>query len=614
MSRYAVIGSGGREHAISWALAKSAGQDNVFTLNGNDAIPNAHPIDFMDFQALQTFCAQHQIDTIVAGSEAPLVKGLYDFFKGSNIRVFGASQAAAQLEGSKIFAKQFMHRHSVKTAPFVACYHPHEANEFIQQRQGNAVIKYDGLAAGKGVYVCDSLQECQAAFDELTQLHGPTYPFIVEEKLLGDELSIIAFTDGQSLRLFLPAQDHKQIFDFDKGPNTGGMGVYCPVHWCHPLLLQQIHKDIIQPTIQGIADEQLDYKGFIYFGIMVTEQGPYNLEYNARLGDPEAEVLLPSIKTPLADIVNACLDQRLDQLHIEYESDYFVDVVKVSQGYPAKAQTGFPITQNAPLHPDTLLFYSGVKQGADGGLLNHGGRVFNVIARAPQLQEAIAKAYQDVDKINFEGNYYRRDIAQRPRRILPKLAVFISGRGSNMQAIYKATQVGGALYQKAEIGFVFSNNPAAEGLAWAAQHGIPTLSLAPQPQQKRADYDKEILALLKDKNFSYIVLAGYMRVLSPVLVNAYAGRIINIHPADTKQHQGLHGYEWAWTQKLATTTITVHRVDEGLDTGQILAQYPVNLEGCQSLEEVEARGLAVEHRAYAEVLAGLLSFEVGTYR
>jgi phosphoribosylamine---glycine ligase len=614
-TRYAIIGNGGREHALSMALAKSVGQENVLTLCGNAGIKNSHKVDFLDFEALQLFCRQQQISTIVAGSEAALVKGLFDFFVGSDIRVFGASRAAAQLEGSKIFSKRFMAQYGVKTADFRDCQSIADADEFVRTRSGNVVIKYDGLAAGKGVYVCDNIEECAAAFAELQDAHGQNFPFIVEEKLIGDEVSIIAFTDGKNLQLLLPAQDHKQIFDGDKGANTGGMGAYCPVPWCNADIMSQIRADVMAPTMRGIMSEGFDYKGIIYFGLMITADGAYNLEYNVRLGDPEAQVLLPSLRTPLADVISACLDGTLGDLQLQYESNYFVDVVKTAEGYPARPKTGETIRQIVPFAPDTLLFYSGVQlaAGSNTDFLTAGGRVLNVVAHAPTLSEAIAKAYTEVAKIDFSGSHFRRDIGSRKRRVLPQLAVFISGRGSNMQAIWAATQSGGALNGIAKIGFVFSNNIDAEGLTWAAQKGIATYCLAAETGEKRKAYDARVKNLLQTLRFDYIILAGYMRVLSADFVQSYAGKIINIHPADTRQHQGLHAYDWAWSQRLGETFITVHKVDEGMDTGEILAQYPVDLRACQNLAEVEQRGLAVEHKAYSATIARLLSFDVDKY-
>ena len=417
--KYAVIGTGGREHAIAWKLAQSLGWDAVFTLSGNAGIPNSHVVDTNDFDAVANFCQAHGIQTIFVGNEAPLTLGIVDYFKTHfpNIRVFGANKTAAQLEGSKIFAKQFMERYHAKTSPFANCQQRLDAQLFIQERAGNLVIKYDGLAAGKGVYVCSSIAECEAALDELEAQYGDTFPFLVEEKLIGDEISIIGFADGNTIKLLLPAQDHKQLLDDDEGANTGGMGVYCPVHWCDDALMAQIWRDAIQPTINGLIAENFDYKGIIYFGLMITTQGAYLLEYNARLGDPEAEVLMPALRSDLPTIVEACLDGRLHEIEFEFNDGFFVDVVQVAGGYPKQYAKGHTIHGLENVDEHTLVFMAGVAKNANNQLVTNGGRVLNVVANAPTLAEAIERAYQNCERISFQDNFYRKDIAQRQRKI-----------------------------------------------------------------------------------------------------------------------------------------------------------------------------------------------------
>ena len=427
---YAIIGNGGREHAIAWKLAQTVPQDQIFVLSGNAGIPNSHNLDVFNFDLLKTFCEQHDIQTIIAGSEAVLVAGIYDYFKNSSIKVFGASQAAAQLEGSKIFSKLFMKKYGVKTANFVVYGENIDDSSkniddfaknknvfnFVMNRNGNIVVKYDGLAAGKGVFVCDSIQEYNEALEELSKNHKNNMRFIVEDKLIGDELSIICFTDGKTVKLLLPSQDHKQVFDGDKGANTGGMGAYCPVHWCDANLIAEIWKDVIQPTLNGIQKENFDYKGFIYFGIMLTNEGAFNLEYNVRLGDPEAEVLMPSLKTDLVSIIDACMNETLDTVQLEFHNGYFIDVVQTSGGYPKDFNKGYNIEGIENLDKNTLIFYSGVSS-KDKKLVTNGGRVLNVVCNAPTLDEAIKLVYAESEKIVFKDKHIRKDIAQRPKKI-----------------------------------------------------------------------------------------------------------------------------------------------------------------------------------------------------
>lgn len=417
--KIAVIGSGGREHALSWKLAQTLGQERVYTLPGNDGIPNSHPMDILDFEAIQQFCQAEQINYIFVGPEVPLVAGIVDFFKGNSIQVLGPSQAAAQLEGSKIFSKQFMQKHGVATAPFEAFETITAAEEKVKAMQGNLVIKYSGLAAGKGVYVCDNEKEAFEALEDLRKQYSEQCSFLIEEKIQGDELSLIGFTDGQNIQLLLPSQDHKQLLDGDKGPNTGGMGAFCPVPFWTEELAATIEEKIVAPTLRGIQADNMDYKGVLYFGIMLGEHGPELLEYNVRFGDPETEVLLPALKTDLATIVQACLKETLGELTLEFEEGYFVDVVQVSGGYPKNYQKGFPIQGLEQAQQEALVFQAGTKL-VDGKLCTNGGRVLNIVAQGATLEEAIQKAYQACEQVTFEGHYYRKDIGQRPHKGLYK--------------------------------------------------------------------------------------------------------------------------------------------------------------------------------------------------
>ncbi len=410
--KIAIIGSGGREHALSWKLAQSLGQDAVYTLPGNDGIPHSYPMDILDFEAIEQFCRANAITYIFVGPEVPLAAGIVDFFKGKSIQVLGPSQQAAQLEGSKIFSKQFMERYGVATAAFEAFETVTAAEETVRRKQGNLVIKYSGLAAGKGVFVCDNEEEAFAALDDLRKQYSEQCSFLIEDKIEGDELSLIGFTDGQSIRLLLPSQDHKQLLDGDKGPNTGGMGAFCPVPFWNADLAEAIEEKIIAPTLRGIQAEEMDYKGVIYFGIMLGKNGPELLEYNVRFGDPETEVLLPALKSDLADIVRACLEGRLSELTLEFKEGYFVDVVQVSGGYPKSYEKGFPIRGLEQASETALVFQAGTRL-IDGQLCNNGGRVLNIVAQGTTLQEAIDNVYRACEQVEFEGCFYRKDIGQR---------------------------------------------------------------------------------------------------------------------------------------------------------------------------------------------------------
>ena len=410
--KIAIIGSGGREHAIAWKLAQSAGWENIYVLPGNAGIPKSQFVDINDFQVLEQFCRTENIGLIVVGPEQPLAKGIVDYFRKTDIKILGPSKDAAIMEGSKIFAKEFMRRHGVATSDFEVFSNVSSAMPYIRSKNGDCVIKYDGLAAGKGVFVCNNIPEADAAMIEFRETYGEEANFIVEDKIVGDEISIIGLTDGKSIRLLPPAQDHKQVYDHDLGPNTGGMGAFCPAPFYTEKLAAEIDRLIIQPTLRGIQKDGLDYKGFLYFGVMMDANGPKLLEYNARLGDPETEVLLPALNADLVEAVLAALDGNLENIDWDWHPGYYVDVVLTSGGYPKSFPKGFVIKGLNDVDNDTLLFYAGVKSNGED-LLTDGGRVINVVCKGATLDEAIENAYQNCNKICFEGMHYRKDIGRR---------------------------------------------------------------------------------------------------------------------------------------------------------------------------------------------------------
>jgi phosphoribosylamine--glycine ligase len=410
--KIAIIGSGGREHAIAWKLAQSAGWENIYVLPGNAGIPKSQFVDINDFQVLEQFCRTENIGLIVVGPEQPLANGIVDYFRKTDIKILGPSKSAAIMEGSKIFAKEFMRRHGVATSDFEVFDNVEAAMPYIRTKNGDCVIKYDGLAAGKGVFVCNNMQEAEAAMTEFLETYGEKADFIVEDKIVGDEISIIGLTDGKTIRLLPPAQDHKQVFDNDLGPNTGGMGAFCPAPFYTEKLAAEIDRLIIQPTLRGIEKDALDYKGFLYFGVMMDEKGPKLLEYNARLGDPETEVLLPALNADLVIAVLAALDGSLEEIDWSWNPGFFVDVVLTSGGYPKSFPKGFAIKGLEDVDKDTLLFYAGVKSNGED-LLTDGGRVINVVCKGASLNEAIENAYRNCNKICFEGMHYRKDIGRR---------------------------------------------------------------------------------------------------------------------------------------------------------------------------------------------------------
>ncbi len=410
--KIAVVGSGGREHAIAWKLAQTNNPEDIFVLPGNGGTQNNVALNPTDFEGLKKFCQEKSIELIFVGPEDPLAKGIVDFFADTDIKVFGPDKKAARLEGSKIWAKRFMSKYGVATADFWMLEEGDDIEQIIEETSGDIVVKYDGLAAGKGVFVNSSKNDAYLALETVRDRYGETAPFLLEEKLMGKELSVIGFTDGKDYKLLLPSQDHKPVFDGDKGPNTGGMGAYCPVPFCDAALMEQIKKDVVEPTLAGIRAEGMNYKGVIYFGLMITDEGPRLLEYNVRFGDPETEVILPALKTDLLDLVLACFDGSLTKVPVEFNPGYFVDVVLTSGGYPGHYVKGNKITGINKVDNDILVFHAGTKWEKNE-LLTSGGRVLNVVGQGSDLPSAIEKAYQACEKIHFQGIFYRHDIGKK---------------------------------------------------------------------------------------------------------------------------------------------------------------------------------------------------------
>lgn len=417
----AVIGSGGREHAIAWKLSQSNIANKIFVLPGNGGTENNVDININDFEMILNFCRHNTVELIFVGPEDPLASGIVDFFTDTPVKVFGPDKAGAQLEGSKIFAKRFMRKYGVATGVYQdfggvkndCCQQlTIFPKDTIEKMNGNCVIKFDGLAAGKGVFVCSTKEEALAAIDEIHQKYGEDASYLIEEKLEGDELSILAFTDGDDYQLLLPSQDHKQLLDGDKGPNTGGMGAFCPVPFYNEELKRQIKNEIIKPTMKGIKAEGFNYKGVVYFGLMITKTGPKLLEYNVRLGDPETEVVLPAMKSDLVELLLSCFNGTLKDYKMEFNDGFFVDVVLTSGGYPAAYKKGIPICGIE--ETKGLIFHAGTKKD-DVEIVTSGGRVLNVVAHGDKLEEAIDKAYERVNNVYFDDMFFRKDIGRRKK-------------------------------------------------------------------------------------------------------------------------------------------------------------------------------------------------------
>jgi phosphoribosylamine--glycine ligase len=426
--RILVIGSGGREHALVWKIAQSKLVDKIFCAPGNGGIAQqAECIEIKadDIPGLLEFARKEKIDLTVVGPEAPLAAGIVDEFAKYKLRIFGPSQKAAQLEASKVFAKQIMAKYKVPTAVFEIFDNINEAEAYIEKIGAPCVVKADGLAAGKGVVVAKTIAEAKAAVRSIMQerIFGDAgNKVIVEECLEGQEASIIVITDSREVISLASSQDHKRVFDDNQGPNTGGMGAYSPAPVVTRELFKEILEKIIYRTIDGLAKDGIEYRGVLYAGIMLTIDGPKTLEFNVRFGDPETEAILPRLKSDLVEVMLATAEQKLTRIRtLDWDERACVCVVCASGGYPGDYEKGkeiFGLDEAAKIN-DVVVFHAGTKSSLVARrsslvkYFTNGGRVLGVTGRGDTIKQAIAKTYQAVEKIHFEGMHYRRDIGSR---------------------------------------------------------------------------------------------------------------------------------------------------------------------------------------------------------
>lgn len=417
-----VLGGGGREHAITWALAKSPRTDALYVAPGNggtaDIAQNVSGLDAENGEAVLAFAKEHAVDLVVIGPEAPLVAGVADVLRAAGIAVFGPDAQGAQLEGSKTYSKEFMDANGIPTARYGSFTELQPALDYVHELGAPVVVKADGLAAGKGVVVAESVEEAEEAvhscFDGAFGDAGSRV--LIEECLTGPECSLLAFVSGGKAHCMATAQDHKRAFDGDRGPNTGGMGVYSPV----PIVTDDelaVMTRVMETAAAATAKAPFehDYRGVLYGGFMLTPQGPKVLEYNARFGDPETQVVLPRLKTDLVDVMMAVAEGRPDDIHLEWDDQWAVCVVLASAGYPGKYEKGEVIlgVEDAEDMEGVKVFHAGTARNADGELVTAGGRVLNVVALGKTFDEAREKAYAACDAINFEGKQLRSDIGAK---------------------------------------------------------------------------------------------------------------------------------------------------------------------------------------------------------
>ena len=414
-----IVGGGGREHAIAYCVAKSSKVEKMYCAPGNAGIAELAecvPIGAMEFDKLVTFAKEKEIDLAIVGMDDPLVGGLIDEFEKAGIRAFGPRKNAAILEGSKAFSKDLMKKYDIPTAAYENFDNADEALAYLETAKFPIVLKADGLALGKGVLICNTLEEAKAGVKEIMldkKFGASGNTMVVEEFMTGREVSVLSFVDGKTIKTMTSAQDHKRAKDGDQGLNTGGMGTFSPSPFYTKEVDEFCRKYVYQKTVDAMAAEGREFKGIIYFGLMLTEDGPKVLEYNARFGDPEAQVVLPRMKNDLIDVIEACIDGTLDQVDLQFEDNAAVCVVLASDGYPVAYEKGLPITglDEFKKHEGYYCFHAGTKFDGDQ-IVTNGGRVLGVTAKGATLKEARANAYKATEWVKFDNKYMRHDIGK----------------------------------------------------------------------------------------------------------------------------------------------------------------------------------------------------------
>ena len=410
-----IIGSGGREHAICVKILESKKVDRVYCFPGNagtDLIATNIEIKVDEFEKIKDFVINNKIDFLVVGPEKPLVEGIVNYFQKNNIKIFGPEKLASKLEGSKIFTKKLCKKYNIPTAKFGIFEKIKEANLFLKNSKFPLVVKADGLAAGKGVYICEDIKEAIKAVEEIFNgKFGVAKNILIEEFLSGEEMSYFIISDGKNYKKFQTAQDHKRVLEGDKGKNTGGMGAYSPSRLINKDLDEKIIKKIIEPTLKGLKEMSTKFIGFLYAGLMIVDNEPYLIEYNVRMGDPECQTILPKLKTNLVDIFAACCEDKLDSINIEWHDEKSLCIVLCSKGYPDKYTNNIPINNlnKIDLKNNEFIYHAGTKT-MKNEVYSNGGRVLNFVVLSNNFKNSKDKAIQLIKKLNWHNGYYRRDI------------------------------------------------------------------------------------------------------------------------------------------------------------------------------------------------------------
>ena len=416
--KIAILGSGGREHAIAYSISKSKKVKKIYCIPGNagtEEIAENINIDINNFENIKNFLEEKKIELVIVGPEDPLVNGIVDYLENFNIKVFGPNKRASQLEGSKIFTKNLCKKFKIPTANFGVFSNKQESTKFINNAKHPIVIKADNLAAGKGVYICENIEQSRKAVEEIFNgKFGDAKSLLIEEFLQGEEMSYFVISDGNTIKNFGTAQDHKRVNEGDKGKNTGGMGAYYPSRLINDELEKKIIDKIIKPTLKGLSADNIKFKGFLYAGLMISDNEPYLIEYNVRMGDPECQTILPILKTDLVEVIEVVLNGKLNNFNLEWHDAKSLCVVLCSNGYPDKYEKNIKIQNFNSLELDekNYLFHAGTTK-KDKKILAVGGRVLNFVSISNNFYDARKKIHQNLEKLNWKAGFYRKDIAYK---------------------------------------------------------------------------------------------------------------------------------------------------------------------------------------------------------
>ena len=602
-----LIGSGGREHAIAWKLSQSPLVEQIFVVPGNGGtsqLPKVRNItDSKDYLKL---VREHNIDFVCVGPEQPLVDGIVDELLRCGIPCFGPSESAARLEGSKAFSKEFMKRNGIATAKFETFTDIDKACAFLKSVDYPVVIKASGLAAGKGVVLPETLEE---GLEELKSMMTESKfgdagnEIVIEERLFGEEISVLAFCDGHRAVLMPAAQDHKRIFDDDKGPNTGGMGTIAPAPVFNNYRLKAQVYDAIDRTISAAKREGFPFKGVLFTGFIISHDGPKVLEYNCRFGDPETQSVLQLLESDLFLIMNSCATGTLAGTQVKWRENVSAcTIMTASAGYPGGYKKGEKIVGLESVEQgDQVVFHSGTKV-INGETLTNGGRVLAVSSVRNSLEQALSSSYDILkNKVSFNGMQYRQDIGKKSLMKPLKIGVLGSTRGTDLQYIIDAIKNG---CLNATIQVVCSNKSSAFILERAQQYGIKSVHVSSKGLQ-RDEYDRKLTQVLNDNQVDLVLLIGFMRILSDSFVTDWAGKVLNVHPSLLPEFGGgmdLDVHQAVIDAGKKVTGCTIHFVTSEVDGGPIAVVRRCMVDANETKETLKSKVQALEGPAFIQAI------------